>query len=345
MWQFIPSTGLHYELKQNLFLDERRDVLASTRAALDYLRQLHGMFGDWHLALAAYNWGEGNVQRAIARNRRAGKPADYSSLRMPNETRHYLPKLQAMKNIVARPEAFRPGAAGAREPSVLPVGADRARHRRRARGAAGQAQPGRVQGAQPADEQAADRGGGHAAGAAALRQRQRLRQGVAAHRGRWSSWAAWTVPKTMKAAEAAKTASAWTRTSCARSTTSRRACWCRPARHCWCRARASATTTSPGAWPTTRLSLSPEGPPRAASRSGSARAATASRRSPGAMRSARSRWRSGTSSRPAPVRPGSTVVVYVPNTKGGPTRVAKASSKKSGKPVRVAASNGQTRKR
>jgi membrane-bound lytic murein transglycosylase D len=106
MWQFIPSTGKDYDLKQNIFRDDRRDVLASTRAALDYLGRLHKMFGDWHLALAAYNWGEGNVQRAIARNEKAGLPTDYLSLRMPDETRLYVPKLQAVKNIVSRPEAF-----------------------------------------------------------------------------------------------------------------------------------------------------------------------------------------------------------------------------------------------
>jgi len=89
-----------------VFRDDRRDVLASTRAALDYLTQLHKMFGDWHLALAAYNWGEGNVQRAQRANRRAGKPAGYESLHMPNETRDYVPKLQAVKNIVADPERF-----------------------------------------------------------------------------------------------------------------------------------------------------------------------------------------------------------------------------------------------
>src|SRR5690606_19449183 len=97
IWQFIPSTGRDFDLTQNVFRDERRDVLASTRAALDYLQKLYGMFGDWHLALAAYNWGEGSVQRAIARNRRAGKPTDYESLRMPQETRYYVPKLQAVK--------------------------------------------------------------------------------------------------------------------------------------------------------------------------------------------------------------------------------------------------------
>ena len=106
MWQFIPSTGKHYALKQNVFRDDRRDVLASTRAALDYLQKLYGMFGDWHLALAAYNWGEGSVGRAIARNQRLGLPTDYASLRMPNETAYYVPKLQAVKNIVARPADF-----------------------------------------------------------------------------------------------------------------------------------------------------------------------------------------------------------------------------------------------
>jgi membrane-bound lytic murein transglycosylase D len=106
MWQFMPATGKHFELKQNAFRDDRRDVLASTRAALDYLQKLYGMFGDWQLALAAYNWGEGNVARAIAKNQRAGLGASYSDLSMPMETRFYVPKLQAMKNIVTAPEAF-----------------------------------------------------------------------------------------------------------------------------------------------------------------------------------------------------------------------------------------------
>lgn len=106
IWQFMPATGRYFDLKQNLFRDDRRDVLASTRAALDYLQKLHQMFGDWHLALAAYNWGEGSVQRAIARNQRQGLPTDYLSLRMPSETRYYVPKLQAVKNIIADPAAF-----------------------------------------------------------------------------------------------------------------------------------------------------------------------------------------------------------------------------------------------
>ncbi len=106
MWQFIPGTGRSYNLKQNMWQDERRDVLASTNAALDYLTRLHNMFGDWYLALAAYNWGEGNVQRAIARNQAAGLPTDYMSLRMPKETRSYVPKLQAVKNIIADPQRY-----------------------------------------------------------------------------------------------------------------------------------------------------------------------------------------------------------------------------------------------
>jgi membrane-bound lytic murein transglycosylase D len=107
MWQFMPATGKDFDLKQNVFRDDRRDVLASTRAALDYLQKLHGMFGDWHLALAAYNWGEGNVSRAIARNQRAGRGTSYTEIVMPNETRNYVPKLQAVKNIVANPDQFR----------------------------------------------------------------------------------------------------------------------------------------------------------------------------------------------------------------------------------------------
>jgi len=104
MWQFMPATGRDFDLKQNAFRDDRRDVLASTRAALDYLERLHRMFGDWHLALAAYNWGNGNVSRAIQRNRAAGLETGYLDLRMPEETRHYVPKLQAVKNIIANPQ-------------------------------------------------------------------------------------------------------------------------------------------------------------------------------------------------------------------------------------------------
>jgi peptidoglycan lytic transglycosylase D len=107
MWQFMPSTGQHFGLRQNWWFDSRRDVLAATSSALDYLQKLHDEFGDWQLSLAAYNWGEGNVRRAIARNRAKGLPTDLASLtKLPAETQNYYPKLQAIKNIVADPLSF-----------------------------------------------------------------------------------------------------------------------------------------------------------------------------------------------------------------------------------------------
>ncbi|MCF8178847.1 MAG: transglycosylase SLT domain-containing protein, partial [Sulfuritalea sp.] len=106
MWQFIPSTGKSYNLKQNWWFDQRRDIVASTNAALDYLQYIYDMQGDWHLALASYNWGENAVARAIVKNKSKGLPTDYQSLKMPDETRYYVPKLQAIKNIIAQPELF-----------------------------------------------------------------------------------------------------------------------------------------------------------------------------------------------------------------------------------------------
>ena len=106
LWQFMPATGKHYELDQTMWKDERYDVLQSTSAALTYLQRLHDEFNDWPLAFAAYNWGEGNVRRAIKRNQSLGLPTDYMSLRMPAETRNYYPKLQAIKNIVQNPNDY-----------------------------------------------------------------------------------------------------------------------------------------------------------------------------------------------------------------------------------------------
>ncbi|HEY8085378.1 MAG TPA: LysM peptidoglycan-binding domain-containing protein [Methylophilaceae bacterium] len=106
MWQFIPSTGKNFGLKQDWWSDNRRDVMAATDAALNYLNKLHGMFGTWELALAAYNAGEGTVQRAIDVNRRKGLPTDYQSLNLPAETREYVPKLQAVKNIISNPQQY-----------------------------------------------------------------------------------------------------------------------------------------------------------------------------------------------------------------------------------------------
>ena len=106
LWQFIPSTGRHYNLEQDWWRDMRRDPIASTNAALDYLSYLYEFQGDWYLALASYNWGEGSVRRALERNAKQGLPLDYRSLSMPEETRNYVPKLQAFKNIIAEPHKY-----------------------------------------------------------------------------------------------------------------------------------------------------------------------------------------------------------------------------------------------
>ncbi len=107
LWQFIPSTGIRFGLKQDWWYDGRRDVIESTRAALDYLQELHDQFdGDWLLAIAAYNVGENTVQRELDYNRDHGKPADFWHLRLPEETRAYVPKLLALKRLMAEPERY-----------------------------------------------------------------------------------------------------------------------------------------------------------------------------------------------------------------------------------------------
>ena len=106
LWQFIPGTGTRFGLKQDWWYDGRRDVIAATRGALDYLEFLHGEFGDWLLAVAAYNCGENAVARQIAINRKAGKPTDFWNLKLPKETRAYVPKLIAMSRLVARPDDY-----------------------------------------------------------------------------------------------------------------------------------------------------------------------------------------------------------------------------------------------
>lgn len=106
LWQFMPATGRNFSLEQNLWRDERQDVLESTRAALDYFEYLNKLFNDWQLALAAYNWGEGSVQRAISRATKQNRPTDYAHLRMPSETANYVPKLEAIKRIISNPEKY-----------------------------------------------------------------------------------------------------------------------------------------------------------------------------------------------------------------------------------------------
>jgi membrane-bound lytic murein transglycosylase D len=106
IWQFIPSTGKNYGLKQNWWYDERRDIIAATAAALDYLQNLHRMFGDWELVLASYNWGEGAVGRSLMKNRSSGLPEDFDNIALPPETRNYIPRLIAIRNIILNPAAF-----------------------------------------------------------------------------------------------------------------------------------------------------------------------------------------------------------------------------------------------
>ena len=106
LWQFIPSTAKNFGLTSDWWHDNRNDIVAATDAALDYLQRLHDMFGDWELALAAYNCGEGCVSRAISYNQRHGLPTDYLSLNLPPETRNYVPRLMAVKNIVLSPSTY-----------------------------------------------------------------------------------------------------------------------------------------------------------------------------------------------------------------------------------------------
>ena len=204
MWQFMPATGRDFDLKQNIFRDDRRDVLASTRAALDYLGRLHKMFGDWHLALAAYNWGQGNVAKAIARNQKAGLPTDYESLRMPEETRYYIPKLQAVKNIVLEPQKFALGLpAVANHPYFLSVKIDRDMDVDVAARLAGMGEDEFKQ-FNPQMNKPVILAASTAQVLLPYDNASAFAVNLAAHRGPLATWTAWVVPKTMKPADAAK---------------------------------------------------------------------------------------------------------------------------------------------
>ncbi|MDO9285125.1 MAG: transglycosylase SLT domain-containing protein [Aquabacterium sp.] len=204
MWQFVPATGRDFSLRQNVFRDDRRDVLASTRAALDYLQTLHGMFDDWQLALAAYNWGQGNVQRAIASNRKAGRATDYDSLRMPDETRNYLPKLQAVKNLVLRPEAF--GLALpplGNHPYFVSVGLERDIDLDVAARLAGLPLD-EFQQLNPQMNKPVILAAGTPQVLLPYDNANRFVRALGQHRGSLASWTAWVAPKTVKPAEAAR---------------------------------------------------------------------------------------------------------------------------------------------
>jgi membrane-bound lytic murein transglycosylase D len=204
MWQFIPSTGKDFSLKQNIFRDDRRDVLASTRAALDYLQRLHDMFDDWHLALAAYNWGQGNVQRAINRNQKAGLPTDYASLKMPDETRAYVPKLQAVKNIVLHPDSFGLSLPPLKNhPYFLSVPIERDMDVDLAAKLAG-VPPEEFKSLNPQMNKPVILAAGTEQVLLPYDNAAQFLRGLRDHKGPLASWTAWVVPKTMRPADAAK---------------------------------------------------------------------------------------------------------------------------------------------
>jgi membrane-bound lytic murein transglycosylase D len=351
MWQFMPATGAHFDLKQNVFRDDRRDVLASTQAALDYLTRLHKMFGDWHLALAAYNWGEGNVQRAIRANRNAGRPTHYSALRMPNETRDYVPKLQAMKNIVLRPADYGlvlPPLENHPYFLAVPISRD-----------IDVALVTRLSGLpleqfkqlNPQMNKPLIVAAGTPQVLLPYDNANAFVKALPQYKGPLASWAAWTLPKTMKVAEAAKVVGM--------DEDDLREVNAIPPRML---VSAGSTLLVPRnghrnddvserVADSARLSLVSDGPAlRRVSlkvgKRGDSIAAVAKRYAVSAQQVAQ--WNNLSAG--ARLAPGSTIVVYVPNTKSGPVRSAssgtkRATAKSSGKPVRVAARNGTTRRR
>ncbi|PIM52378.1 lytic transglycosylase [Roseateles chitinivorans] len=205
MWQFMPATGRDFDLKQNIFRDDRRDVLASTKAALDYLQRLNKLFdGDWQLALAAYNWGQGNVSKAVARNQKAGLPIDYESLRMPDETRYYLPKLQAVKNIVMRPSAYGLELpAVANHPYFLSVNIDRDIDVTRAAQLA-ELDEETFRQFNPSMNKPVILAASSGQLLLPYDNASTFVTNLEKHRGPLASWTAWVVPRTMKPADAAK---------------------------------------------------------------------------------------------------------------------------------------------
>jgi len=205
MWQFMPATGKYFDLKQNIFRDERRGVVESTRAALDYLQKLYGMFGDWHLALAAYNWGEGSVSRALAKNKAAGLGLSYTDLNMPLETKYYVPKLQAVKNIIAQPENFNARLPYIQNhPYFKSVGITRDIDVKLAAGFAGISMAD-FKSLNPSMSRPVILAAGTPEILLPWDNAQRFQTRLEEHANKpLASWTAWTVPKTMKASEASK---------------------------------------------------------------------------------------------------------------------------------------------
>jgi membrane-bound lytic murein transglycosylase D len=205
MWQFMPGTGRDFELRQNIFRDDRRSVLDSTRAALDYLQKLHRMFGNWQHALAAYNWGQGNVSRAIARNQMAGLSTSYEALTMPDETRNYVPKLQAIRNIVLNPGAFNLALPKIENhPYFLTVEIDRDIDVALAARLAGMSLDD-FQQLNPQMNKPVILAAGTPHLVLPFDNAKHFARELARHRGPLATWTAWVAPKTVKPADAART--------------------------------------------------------------------------------------------------------------------------------------------
>jgi membrane-bound lytic murein transglycosylase D len=205
MWQFMPGTGKEYALRQNMFRDDRRDILASTRAALAYLQRLNTRFGDWQLALAAYNWGPGNVNRAIERNRAAGLPLTLSALQgLPLETREYVPKLQAVKNLFSRPHQYGLALPELQNhPYFLSLGIDRDMDVAVAARLAGVSVEEFHQ-LNPQHNKPVILAAGRAEIQLPYDNANRFARALSQHKGPLASWTAWVAPRTLKAAEAAR---------------------------------------------------------------------------------------------------------------------------------------------
>jgi membrane-bound lytic murein transglycosylase D len=204
IWQFMPATGRSFDLTQNVFRDDRRSVLDSTRAALDYLNQLHGMFGDWQLALAAYNWGQGNVGRALANNRRQSRGVRYEDLSMPDETRNYVPKLQAIANLVSRPEQFGLQLPPLENhPYFLTVKVDRDIDVAVAARLAGLSIE-EFQALNPQMNKPVILAAGTSQLLLPFDNAQRYQREVQQHRGPFATWTAWVAPATLNPAEVAR---------------------------------------------------------------------------------------------------------------------------------------------
>jgi membrane-bound lytic murein transglycosylase D len=204
MWQFMPGTGKDYALRQNMFRDDRRDILASTKAALAYLQRLHTRFGDWQLALAAYNWGQGNVNRAVERNRAAGLPTTLGALQgLPLETREYVPKLQAVKNLFSRPQQYGVNLPELQNhPYFLSVGVERDIDVALAARLAGISVEEFHQ-LNPQHNKPVILAAGQAEIQLPYDNANRFARALAQHKGPWASWTAWVAPRTLKASEAA----------------------------------------------------------------------------------------------------------------------------------------------